>query len=599
MSKNLFSIVSENLQGALDNGKTPVGYTVKNYQGVLSALQKAKVVYNQIQKTRVSTSIGSRRYTLLKQTGLEGADDDSGFIVHQNSNELSYQALCVVKEYMSFVVDYTVPNEENKKARSWVGVRDRPSKDSHALKGITLQSSGISFPPVEEDGINTITRMSQTLGGDNEPCKIGVGLSLNNLAYNFMKRFFPQLKLTEEQIESLASKGYLNAEVLIPKGKGKGEGESAFVLHARVTVKHEINDESAPFQVWIPVPIMLLNSFKKLGTVTVEAGVGQQEKVGETNVTFPFANSTYNHENAEISNFTPSSLKAFALSQDTPVQYVRSNLCNEGIATQARVRLYFIESSKADIQKTIGKPIPEAYAKELFKGKVDVIKVEPISPVGTIVASTATGEVTYKPGQINWDKFRANHIRGKNLSKEHADAIETVCRMYNINTRMAVAQIALETGWFDSTPYKQKNNVGGLTVPGYYVDRNGKTLGSSAAIRQEYPNLEERYRAYRSKYNCGQRYTLPRYGNVSAKAAEKDDTRGEGNGYYWIFDNIQDGYKAWAHLVCNSQRYGINVKKPSTVGQHFTNLARGGYAESSGTYAQQLTDIYNRLGEYV
>jgi hypothetical protein len=39
---------------------------------------------------------------------------------------------------MSFVVDYTVPNEENKKARSWVGVKDRPSKDSHALKGITL-----------------------------------------------------------------------------------------------------------------------------------------------------------------------------------------------------------------------------------------------------------------------------------------------------------------------------------------------------------------------------------------------------------------------------------------------------------------------------
>jgi hypothetical protein len=31
MSKNLFSIVSENLQGALENGKTPVGYTVKSY----------------------------------------------------------------------------------------------------------------------------------------------------------------------------------------------------------------------------------------------------------------------------------------------------------------------------------------------------------------------------------------------------------------------------------------------------------------------------------------------------------------------------------------------------------------------------------------
>lgn len=386
MSKSLFSIVSENLQGALDNGKTPVGYTVKSYQGVLAALQKAKVVYNQVQSTRVSTSIGSRRYTLLKQTGLEGVDDGTGFIVHQNSNELSYQALCAVKEYMSFVVDYIVPNEENKKARSWVGVKDRPSIDSHALKGITLDSSGISFPPVEEDGNNTIIRMSQTLGGDSEPCKIGVGLSLNNLAYNFMKRFFPQLGLTEEQIESLASKGYLNAEVLIPKGKG----ESAFVLHARVTVKHEINDESAPFQVWIPVPIMLLNSFKELGTVTVEAGVGQQEKVGGTNVTFPFANSTYNHENAEISNFTPSSLKAFALSQDTPVQYVCSNLCNEGIVTQARVRLYFIESSKADIQKTIGKPIPEAYVKELFKGKVNVIKVESISPIGSFESVAAS-----------------------------------------------------------------------------------------------------------------------------------------------------------------------------------------------------------------
>jgi hypothetical protein len=59
---------------------------------------------------------------------------------------------------------------------------------------------------------------------------------------------------------------------------------------------------------------------------------------------------------------------------------------------------------------------------------------------------------------------------------------------YNINTRMVVAQVALETGWFSSVPYKQKNNVGGLTVPGYYTSRKGIKLDSSAKIAAEYPN---------------------------------------------------------------------------------------------------------------
>lgn len=592
--KTLYDLVSQGLKQASQKGKSPIGYTVSSYKGVLNALERIKIVYKDVLVQGETQNIGTRRYSILSELGL-GGQENEGFVVH-GDDQMSYQAVCDIKEYMSFPTDFT--NSEAKVQRIYCPVK-RPSQaasQTHILNGYTLQNTaGPTFPMVTPS--DSFSEDMQTALGEQSNCSVGVGISLSDLGTKFFNRFFEieGKQWTDSFIETLASRGYLFAEVLLPFNN-----DTAKVLHSRVTVRHQLCS-GGPFEVWLPLPLVLLDDFSALGQVSVHTTNGI-EIVNQNNVKFPLRGNKYHHEESYIQNFSPSLLKAYVDGMDEDkIGYKSVNFCNQGVAKRARVRLFFSQDAKQDITKEFG-ALSQTHNRELFRGQANpdsLIRVEEIVAEGMVVASTATGEVTYKPGQINWDKFRANHIRGGNLSKEHADAIESVCRLYNINTRMAVAQVALETGWFDSKPYKQKNNVGGLTVPGYYVGRNGKALGSSAAIKREYPDLEERYRAYRSNYKCGQRYALPKYGNVSAKAAEKDDTRGEGNGYYWIFDNIKDGYKAWAHLVCNSQRYGINVKKPTTVGQHYNNLARGGYAESSGTYAQQLTDIYNRLGKYV
>lgn len=83
-------------------------------------------------------------------------------------------------------------------------------------------------------------------------------------------------------------------------------------------------------------------------------------------------------------------------------------------------------------------------------------------------------------------------------------------------------------------------------------------------------------------------------GGVEGQVPKKEDKRGEGYGYYWIFDNYEDAYHAKLYWVTHSTRYGIKIFKPKTVAEHYKNLAKGGYAEA-GNYEELLLSVYKTL----
>ena len=107
----------------------------------------------------------------------------------------------------------------------------------------------------------------------------------------------------------MASKGQLYAEVLVPKTE-----TSAYVLHSRVIVDYGqsgesittgLGEQTAKYDVFLPLPILLLDDFKALCSVTVDASNNTEEKVGDGNVTYPLASAKYNHSTASIKGLTP------------------------------------------------------------------------------------------------------------------------------------------------------------------------------------------------------------------------------------------------------------------------------------------------------
>ena len=409
--KSLYTIVSNALEDAKNGGKTPIGYTVRLYQGVLSALQHATVVYNQVgggvTGTNESQSIATRKYTKLAKLGLGGYQDQNGFIQYKDGT-ISYQAHCTLKDYMTFIVECP-SSTAGKKGRSYVAV-NRPSQGTQGTTGVVLQQGGNnpSFPPAKLDS-EIVSTMQRALGGGQNTCVVGVGVSISDMAHKFFNKFYGDVKWTAAQLENIASQGYLYAQVILPFSK-----KSGYALHSRVTMKHEIQGMTkGPFQVWIPIPIMLLNDFNSLGSIMVKTDNSSQVQVNNSDITFPLSSSRYDHSNASIDGFTPNFIKGYVDDKHQyPIHYVSATLCNSGVQTRGRVRLYFLEEGKQYIQKQIGGQIPQQYLSNIFRGQAnpnDYVVVEQIG--GQVVFGGSIMEFWQSINQQLTNKIGADAIQ--------------------------------------------------------------------------------------------------------------------------------------------------------------------------------------------
>lgn len=549
--KSLFKLVNDAM-GNNENNKILVGYTVSSYSGVLSALEKAA---QKVAEAKAGVggavdgdnrTITTTRYSILSQMGLDGTDDGTGFVIGQ------YQGVCVFKDYMSFVVDCT--KDDGKKFTMLVPV-SKNSNDTHINNGVGCISGNPIFPA------NTVKDKEyyRGLDGDSAEFKIGVGLSIGNFALKFFQKFFPNIEWTEQKLKSIAAKEALFAEVVLPTGKGS----NAKVLHAMVTVD-VVDMQGMPFQVHIPNPLILLNDYKSIGTVRIKFN-SKSTPVGQDKVVNPLASKRYYHKDAKIMEFTPDYIKNFTKDSEQGgiCEYEGTSLCSGNTEVKGRVRLYFDKERKDSVSSILGM-IPTEYEKEMFTGHVSddqIIKNE------TVVSGTAAGAIGlgaaaqglktdsafYHEGQVDWAKFRQKHPK---LPAGHEDIIESVARQFNINTRMWMTQMGLETGWFTSKNFKTRRNPGGISAG--------------------------------SNYKGGETYTLDYLGGVRAKRAV--EVRGEGYGHYWIFETYEDGYRAMAYLLVNSKRYGLAKFGAQTVYEHYTNMYNGGYCDLREAVCQQYND---------
>lgn len=408
----------EAIKAEVPQGKTRIGYTVDAYNDILDALHKDKeiVIQNVIQQ-QSSAQMQQRYFTVLGNAVLQSSDElVNGFYYtaakDQNTEKTPlYQASCSLKDFMSFHVEYTSGSEQ-KKAMISVN-KGQTMSNGHSEK------PGMTFPPYTIDS-NVLDKLKE--GGSE--FYVGVGISFETFAEKFFNTFFPDSGLKANKIKKIAADGHLYAEILIPI-----KGNNAKALHAKVIINSPANDK-VPFDVWIPVPILMLDDFKELGTVTVDVGSSKQEKVGAGNVKFPLSNSRYYHKNANITGFGASGIEGYI---STTGKYVSCSLANGGTETLTRVRLYFDEAARGSITSPHD---------EMFKSttsQADVVKREVI--YGSDAADTTgnfntSGNVIIDVGHVRGYNVTGSAVSGKSeyqYNRDYAEAIYSLLQQKGIS----------------------------------------------------------------------------------------------------------------------------------------------------------------------
>lgn len=567
MAGDIYDLVNKATQSQSNTkaSKVQLGYTVDTYKGVLAELQKYQSALAQAASGGAEMGAGGvtstrrpifARWTMLGSINVLDVNsvDADQFIVDSDGDRTKFrQRKCVLKPFMSFCVNIT--DTEGKELGYFAGF------DSHNETlngGISASSTGKLTYPLTNMTDKTCDTVGSALGNMGNPFEIGIGVDFEKNADVFFSACFPSIYKAGMSGKLVAKKALL-AEVSFVNGT------KAQTLHARV-IANASSPDGLLQSIYFPVPLLLLSDYKTLGKVGVNDG---EVKIVGQDCTFPFANSKFDHLEAKIDDFTPQSLKDIlskhrTVSQATAIfdttkwqdqKSVEYDLCY--------VRFYLDKTKEAEIKEVLGDLPNDA---ELYKG-VDVAKQgekvigweDSVSAMAAAVGlgSAALGlkddSAFYAQGQVDWVKFRQKH---PNLPEGHERIIEMVAEMYNINTRMWMTQMGLETAWFKSKNFRQRKNPGGISAG--------------------------------AKYKSGQSYTLSYLGGVTA--TKETSVRGEGYGHYWIFDSYEDGYRAMAHLLVNSSRYGLGKFGAKTVYEHFTNMFRGGYCDLREAVCQNYND---------
>ena len=353
--------------------KRQVGYTVSAYAGVLSALQQAGIVQKEneqqqnglITGTAPTYSVSQRSWTVLGNKDINGADVvENGFF----KSELN-QAQVSLHSYMSFVVDVDV---NGKALRECVNCGIKAN--DHDGKCINSSGGDLQYPPSEF----TIDANKSCKEGtiDNGGFVIGVGVAFEQLVLNYFKHFYSTSEWNVwdiDKLKNLASQRCLFAEVMIPTSKSKGSKVNAKVIHSMVTVNTNTSSETSSYDVYLPIPLLLLNDFNDICDVEVDI-VGEQGSsssvVNNTNskyvVKFPFSSKKFNHKKSVIEGFTPESVEYYLKSDDSiTVKLTHVNYFSDNY--EGRIRLYFDREREQDVVKEIGE-IPNNFKENLFKG---------------------------------------------------------------------------------------------------------------------------------------------------------------------------------------------------------------------------------------
>ena len=544
--ESLYNLVNKTT-GTSKQSKIQIGYNINGFAGVLEALKEA-------QKQMVSENDNNPIFDRWTESSALNEKINAvvdGFVVDDKLNPETYrQQQCVVMPYMSFVISlvnesgetqlYYVPFTSNRTSLDCGN--SVSSKNKFPIAQITkeyCESSGI------------------ILGSMSSPFEVGIGVDLSEsgTAESFFERCYKEIYV-RGMAKKLAEKGLLFAEIVFPTNS------STKIVNVKVTVDSGVSEQGKAHCIYFPFPLLLTNEYKDLCKVQVNSG--SYTTIGDGGCTYPFNTAKYDYKKATLSGFTPQCVNDIikkdgkVLEVKNPVLYQFNSVTKDFSSNACYIRFYLDSSKKEDIVKIIGKDIPDVYDKELYIGlgeaKVDVKPTSStIGKVGEAAKGLKTDSAFYAPGQIDWVQFKKKHPK---LPDGHDVIIEQIAKEFNINTRMWMTQMGLETGWFGSKNFRTRRNPGGISAS--------------------------------NKYKGGEVYTLGYLGGVKARRAQ--EVRGEGYGHYWIFETFEDGYRAMAYLLVNSSRYGLAKKGAETVYQHFTNMYNGGYCDLREAVCQNYND---------
>lgn len=560
-SKDLYDLVSKTIQDG-DNkiSKVQIGYTVDSYKSVLSALQKAQAQMSKSEPISDGYIVRNpifARWTEMSSINLGGVVNQAdGFVVDGSGNYETYRQQRVkFLPFMTFVVRV---KDENGEMKPHIASFDSHIETLNRGESIALGGK-VAYPPKDIDE-NSCSSIAMAVGGMSNSCEIGIAVDLTEGTGTpdvFFQKCYP--KVYKEGIGGkLASRRALMAEIAFVGGN------KANTLHARVIANSGNTPSGSVHNAYIPIPLLLTNEYMTLADV--EINIGQLVRIGTSDCDYPFKDSNFNHKNCSLDGFTPQYFKDIIKNKlsvaDTKVKFASASQGDNF----GYIRFYIDKEKEAQISDCLAIDIPEEYKVEIFKGIGEADIAEKVIGyetgttsyafaigVGAAAQGMKTDSAFYTEGQIDWVAFRKKH---PNLPQGHEEIIEQIAKQYNINTRMWLTQIGLETGWFTSKNFKTRKNPGGISAS--------------------------------SQYKGGEVYTLSYLGGVRAK--RDIEVRGEGYGHYWIFETFEDGYRAMAHLLVNSSRYGLGRFGAQTVYEHFTNMYKGGYCDLREAVCQNYND---------
>ena len=564
--EDLYSLVSKTTENSSENkiSKVQFGYTVDSYKGVLNALQQAqaRMAAEAANGSGSETSGGNTkspifaRWTEMGSINIGGVVNEAdGFVVDETGNFEKYrQQQVIFLPFMPFVVEV---EDDKQQKKPHLACFD--SNNTSLNSGVSVaRGAKIAFPPHVIDE-TVCDKIGVTVGGMSNSCEIGVAVDLSD-GTGTPDAFFNKCY---NKIYKVGMSGKLAARRALMVEIAFVNGSTANTMHARVIANSGVRPGGRAHAIYIPIPVLLTEEYDTLAQVYIENG--EQKLVGK-DVAYPFKGSMYNHLDASLTDFTPQYLKDIAKKQ---LQVPNCSCSFHSTTAQNHknfgyIRFYIDKEKEAQIKDCLAGEIPNEYRSEIFKGTKEAKMGEKIigyrdgSVSGALgLGAAAQGQKNdsafYYEGQVDWEAFRKKYPR---LPQGHEEIIERVAKQFNINTRMWMTQMGLETGWFSSKNFKTRKNPGGISAG--------------------------------SNYTGGQTYTLDYLGGVRATRAV--EVRGEGYGHYWIFETFEDGYKAMAYLLVNSKRYGLGKKGAQTVYEHYTNMYNGGYCDLREAVCQNYND---------
>ena len=578
-----------------DQFKVQFGYTIDSYKGVFAELEKARLKIIRQSGAAGGSSGGTimssdsyttiwKRWTQLSSFNI-GTLTSDGFIVDQKGNAETYRRM-VVQCLPYYAIPINVKNNQGKSVAKILFGKNPQDSSFPAFSGITFSAGNKREFLNRQKNFNK-SEFIDGLGSQSNPFKVGIMSDFKNDVLKFFKKCFPKITGWEaNKLRILAERGLLFCEVAFSSGEMQ-EYDKDEQLYQHVTensyksqaiainikvIGNIAQSNGGNNKIYFPVPILCLSQFQHIGSIEVSVASEKQEDNGELfllggdKVTSPLRNGYFDPEKSEIEGYTPELMERFktndqvmVIDEGTSKINFKSYVVGDKRSNSCYVRYFFKKGSQAEVQKEFG-AIPSEYKTQLFKGAKEMVtrqRAEIISGTsfGGKIAGGADDTPYYGEGQMDWVKFRQSS-KGRKLPTGHEDIIEKVAKEFNINTRMWMTQMGLETGWFSSKNFIKRRNPGGISA------------GSS--------------------YKGGQTYTLSFLGGVRAKRAV--EVRGEGYGHYWIFESFEDGYRAMAYLLVNSSRYGLGKFGARTVYEHFTNMYKGGYCDLRETVCYNYND---------